>query len=170
MKVNELVYSMPHIIGTDARVLILGSMPGRESLAKQQYYANPRNQFWKIMYALFDEKYEQPPYEEKVGFIKMHRIALWDSIHYCVRKGSLDSAIKDEEPNDIACLLNHNPEIRAIVFNGSKSFAVFKKYFKSVISPTVELLKMPSTSPTPSRYPKSLDEKIKDWSKIKSYL
>jgi TDG/mug DNA glycosylase family protein len=169
MKANELVYSMPHIIGADARVLILGSMPGRKSLTKQQYYANPRNQFWKIMYALFDEKYEQPSYEERVAFIKMHRIALWDSIHYCVRKGSLDSAIKDEEPNNIANLLTRNPEIRAIVFNGSKSFSVFKKYFKS-IPPTIELLKMPSTSPTPSRYPKSLDEKIKDWSQVKKFL
>lgn len=172
MKANELVYSMPHIIGKDARVLILGSMPGRESLAKQQYYANPRNQFWTIMYALFDENYDydQTPYEEKVNFIKMHRLALWDSIHYCVRKGSLDSAIKNEEPNDVTGLLDANPEIRAIVFNGSKSFAVFKKFFKSVIPPTIELLKMPSTSPTPSRYPKSLDEKIEDWSKIRNYL
>ncbi|SFG27930.1 DNA-deoxyinosine glycosylase [Sporolactobacillus nakayamae] len=170
MKANECVYSMPYIVGEDARVLILGSMPGRESLAKQQYYANPRNQFWMIMYALFDKGYDQPSYEEKVGFIKRHRIALWDSIHYCVRKGSLDSAIKDEEPNDVAGLLNHNPEIKAIVFNGSKSFAVFKKFFKSVIPTTIDLLKMPSTSPTPSRYPKTLDEKINDWSKIKNYL
>ncbi|MET1248462.1 DNA-deoxyinosine glycosylase [Sporolactobacillus sp. STCC-11] len=170
MEANERIYSMPHIIGEDARVLILGSMPGRESLAKQQYYANPRNQFWMIMYALFDKEYDQPSYEEKVDFIKIHRIALWDSIHYCVRKGSLDSAIKDEKPNDVAGLLNANPGIRVIAFNGSKSFAVFKKYFKLVIPPTIELLKMPSTSPTPSRYPKSVDEKINDWSQIKKFL
>ncbi|MCO7127155.1 DNA-deoxyinosine glycosylase [Sporolactobacillus shoreicorticis] len=170
MNTNEPIYSMPKMIGKDAHVLILGSMPGAQSLAKQQYYANSRNQFWRIMYALFNEEYSNPSYAEKTEFVKKHQIALWDSIHYCKRRGSLDSAIKDEEPNDIPSLLREHPDIRVIAFNGSKSFAVFKKHFKSGIPSRIDLIKMPSTSPTPSRYPKTMDEKIEDWSKIKNYL
>lgn len=170
MKSNELTYSMPKIIGPNARVLILGSMPGRVSLAQQQYYANPRNQFWTILYALFGEKYGSVSYAEKIDFVIRHHIALWDSIYYCERKGSLDSAIKDEEPNNILGLLHANPGIRAIAFNGSKSFAVFKKHFKLTVPPDVALIKLPSTSPTPSRYPKSVEEKIKEWAIIKNYI
>lgn len=170
MNTNEPIYSMPKIIGKDAHVLILGSMPGAQSLTKQQYYANPRNRFWRIMYALFNQEYVNPSYAEKTNFVKKHQIALWDSIHYCKRQGSLDSAIKDEEPNNIPGLLRAYPDIRAIAFNGSKSFAVFKKHFKALIPNSIDLMKMPSTSPTPSRYPKTLNEKIEEWSKIKKYL
>ncbi|MCO7175169.1 DNA-deoxyinosine glycosylase [Sporolactobacillus kofuensis] len=170
MDINKQIYSMPEIVGNDAHILVLGSMPGGVSLAQQQYYANPRNQFWMIVYALIGKTYENPSYAEKIDVLKKHHIALWDSIHYCVRKGSLDSAIKDEEPNDILSLLSAHPGIQAIAFNGSKSFAVFKKHFKLTVPPDIALIKMPSTSPTPSRYPKTLEQKIEDWSKIKKYI
>ncbi|MCL1631427.1 DNA-deoxyinosine glycosylase [Sporolactobacillus sp. CPB3-1] len=166
---TEFIFSMPKVIGSNARVLILGSMPGQESLAKQQYYANPRNQFWRIIYALFDQPTD-PAYDQKIEFLKKHRIALWDSVHCCTRKGSLDSAIRDERANDIPGLLAAYPSIRAIAFNGSKAFAVFQRYFKSSVPPNVALIKMPSTSPTPSRYPKTQAEKIQEWSQMKRYL
>lgn len=165
-------YSMEPIIGPGAHVLILGSMPGHVSLMQQQYYANPRNQFWRILSALFGEKAEFNDYNEKCAFLVQHRIALWDSIYQCTRKGSLDSAIKDEEPNDILNLLNKHLDIRLVAFNGSKSLSVFKKHigFDILKIKDVSHVQLPSSSPTPSRYPKSLDDKIHDWQVIRNYL
>lgn len=99
-------------------------------------------------------------------------MALWDSIHQCRRKGSLDSAIREEEPNDIPGLLDTYPGIRLVAFNGSKSCDVFRKSFgfHQLEERGITHLRLPSTSPTPSRYPKTLAEKIDAWSVIKNYL
>lgn len=167
-----LHYSMRPVIGTDPRILILGSMPGAQSLKLQQYYANPRNQFWRILSALFSWKTALEDYVQKCDFLKANQVALWDSIHQCRRQGSLDSAIREEEPNDIPSLLSAHPGIRLVAFNGSKSCDVFRKNFgfRRLEEAGVAHLRLPSTSPTPSRYPKSLDEKIAAWSVIRDYL
>ena len=49
----------PPIAAPDARVLILGTMPSEASLQKQQYYGYGRNAFWPILYALWDEPFEE---------------------------------------------------------------------------------------------------------------
>src|SRR5690625_8040424 len=86
----EKLISFPPVLPETPRVLILGSMPGGMSLEKQEYYGNPRNHFWDILFELF----QQDPltdYEEKMQFLKQHQIALWDTIGTCYREGSLDS-------------------------------------------------------------------------------
>jgi TDG/mug DNA glycosylase family protein len=143
-----------------------------QSLKRQQYYAHPRNQFWRILSALFGGYAAFESYEQKCDFLKRNQVALWDSIHQCRRKGSLDSAIREEEPNDIPGLLDTYPGIRLVAFNGSKSCDVFRKSFgfHQLEERGITHLRLPSTSPTPSRYPKTLAEKIDAWSVIKNYL
>lgn len=169
---NDLHFSMEPVIDVEAHVLILGSMPGAQSLRMQQYYAHPRNQFWPIIAALFGHEGPFSNYREKCDFLMQNQLGLWDSIHQCVRKGSLDSAIRDEEPNNIPGLLRGHPGIRLVGFNGSKSFEVFKKHFGFDLLkvPGIDYVRLPSTSPTPSRRPKSLEEKIRDWSVIRDYI
>lgn len=113
------------IIDEQSRILILGSMPGVESLRLQQYYANPRNQFWKILYELFDTQASQV-YEEKVSFIKSKKIAVWDVIGY--REGSLDSNIREEKVNDLSALFKAYPDIKTVMFNGGKAYQTYKKW------------------------------------------
>ena len=111
-------------IDKDCRALILGSMPGVKSLEAQQYYAHPQNRFWPMMAHLLGEELPSA-YEEKLAMLLRHHIALWDSIGSCEREGSLDSAIRDEQGNDFAALLQEYPGIRAIYFNGGKSAQAF---------------------------------------------
>ncbi|MBP3038739.1 DNA-deoxyinosine glycosylase [Bacillaceae bacterium Marseille-Q3522] len=159
------IYSLDPVSESNARVLILGSIPGRESLAKQQYYAHPRNQFWKIIFAIFQEN-DVKDYQERLSFLKKNGIALWDVIHSCEREGSLDSSIKKEEPNDIAGFLSLHPHIRLIACNGGKAFQTFQKYIDHSALKDVKIIRLPSTSPVPGKYIKTLEEKIVGWQQI----
>src|SRR3990172_6260586 len=116
------VQSFAPIETADARILILGSMPGEASLRANQYYAHPRNLFWRIMGELlgFDPA---SPYSQKVQALKSARIALWDVLHSCRREGSLDSGIDDGSlaPNDLAAFFLDHPGITRVFFNGAKA-------------------------------------------------
>lgn len=169
MDSEHKVFSLNPIIDTRSQVLILGSMPGKESLAKNQYYANPRNQFWEIVFSILE--LEIPPdYRGKVAVLKEHKIALWDVIHECERTGSLDSSIEQEEPNNFQGLFEFYPNIQFVGFNGSKVFNVFRRQIGLGILSGIEIGRFPSTSPTPGKNVKSYGEKIKDWGIIKKYL
>lgn len=164
-KINSFLPVLPQV----PKVLILGSMPSVQSLEKQQYYGNPRNHFWPIMFELF----KQPPlesYDDKITFIKQKGIALWDTIGSGEREGSLDANIKHEQPNDIVGLLKKNPTIGVIACNGTKSYQTFKTYIQRHDRLNVDVLKLPSTSPIPGRYNKTFPEKVEAWKKIKAYL
>ncbi|MBO4633332.1 MAG: DNA-deoxyinosine glycosylase [Lentisphaeria bacterium] len=157
--------SFAPVAGTDARVLILGSMPGGESLRKQQYYAHPRNIFWRIMGTLFDFPSELP-YEKRLDHLKLRHVALWDALAGCKRAGSLDSNIRDPEPNDIAGLLRHCPSIRVIFCNGGASYRFLKKYHAGLFSrPELEIIQLPSTSPAAALY--SFEEKLSRWTAVR---
>lgn len=117
------------LIGKNARILILGSLPGDESLRKQEYYGNPRNMFWNVIGNILDEKVPIL-YPEKVKYLKRHGIALWDTLHAAEREGCLDANIRNEEFNDIAKLVSENSSIEVIVTNGSKTKKSFRKYLR----------------------------------------
>lgn len=139
-------------------------MPGVASLDAQEYYAHPRNAFWKIMTTL--KGVECPSdYDEKKQLIRDMNIALWDVCHTCVRPGSLDSAIRYEEPNAIAELLKENPSIRTIIFNGQPAQKLFHKHLRTISK--VEFVTMPSTSPTNTI---SYEKKLESWRLILKYL
>ncbi|WP_099157422.1 DNA-deoxyinosine glycosylase [Virgibacillus ndiopensis] len=163
------ITSLAPVLPENPIVLILGSMPSVRSLEKQEYYGNPRNHFWDILFTVFNQAPVEN-YDEKLAFIKRHRLALWDTIGSCYREGSLDSAIKNEEVNDIEGLLGRFPNIRLIACNGTKSFQTFNKKFDVNKLSGVEVVKMPSTSPIPGRYTKTFDEKVEDWKRILEYV
>ncbi len=165
----KLKIGFPPIAEETAKVLILGTIPGEESLRKNEYYANPKNSFWKIMASLFGFD-SLAQYEERTRILLENRIALWDVIKSCERKGSLDSSINNETivENDFASFLTICPNIRNIIFNGAKAE---KEYFKRVLPKLSEIkfeikyYRLPSTSPAMAQL--SFNAKILEWSKIK---
>ncbi|MCC5910767.1 MAG: DNA-deoxyinosine glycosylase, partial [Clostridiaceae bacterium] len=161
------IQSLEPIIDKTAKVLILGSMPSVQSLRIMEYYGNPRNHFWTIMYSIFNLQAETD-YARKIDFVKSKNIALWDVIHTCERQGSLDANIRNEAPNNLELLLNKYTNIEAVFFNGTKAEKTFTRYF-DLNSFNVEFHRLPSTSPIPGKNIKSLEEKIKSWSIIKNY-
>ncbi|WP_245330926.1 DNA-deoxyinosine glycosylase [Acetoanaerobium pronyense] len=165
---KELISFEP-IVDKNSKILILGSMPGKMSLNKVEYYGNPRNHFWKIIFDLFDADFEHH-YDKKIEFIKNKGIALWDVIEKCEREGSLDVNIKNEKSNDITSLLEKNPNIKAIAFNGGKAFDSFRKSIGFNKFPNLDYIKLPSTSPIPGKNIRTYEEKLKVWEVIKKYL
>jgi len=136
-------------------------MPSVQSLAANQYYGNPRNAFWKIIFTLFNTPFSAD-YEQRKNVLLENRIALWDVLEACVRPGSLDSAIEQEVPNDFNSFLKAHPNIKHIYFNGQKAAAYFKKYIK--LENDYQLTTLPSTSPANAG--KSFEAKLKEWSII----
>jgi hypoxanthine-DNA glycosylase len=131
----------------DARILILGSMPGQASLAAGQYYAHPRNAFWPIMATLlgFDPAL---PYPERATKLTAAGIALWDVLHACSRPGSLDSAIDhaSAEANDFTAFFATHPQIGHIFFNGTAAAMLFRRHCPEQTR-TLHVARLPSTSP-----------------------
>ncbi len=139
-----ILNSFPSISNNEAKVLILGTMPGIQSLKLNQYYGHNRNAFWKIVFTLFDEPFSQD-YDIRKEVVLKNNIAVWDVLKVCVRKGSLDSAIEQEVPNDFNAFLAAHPNIEHIFFNGQKAAHYFKKYV--TVSAKYTLHTLPSTSP-----------------------
>ncbi len=157
---REKIEAFPPILEKDSRILILGSMPGIKSLGKQQYYGNPRNQFWKLLANTFGEE-EPEGYDAKIQMIKRHHLGLWDVIKHCRRKGSLDIDIKEEAINDLKDLLHNHGSIERVLFNGGKAFELFKKHL-GFDGFNQEFIKLPSSSPANTA---SFDLKLKEWKK-----
>ena len=160
---------LPPVVDEQTKVLIVGSMPGVQSLEKQQYYGNPRNHFWGIIGELTGTIVPEQ-YEERLALVKKHGIGLWDVIQACERVGSLDSNIKNEIPNDFVALFEQYPQIEAVVFNGTKAHDVFKKKLGFELLTGRDYYKMPSTSPVPGRNIKTFAEKVEIWRKLENYI
>ena len=124
------------LVGENPRILILGSLPGDESIRLQQYYANPKNLFWQIMEGIFEEPVSTT-YPERCAFLAKHHIALWDILSSADREGSVDAHIKNPLPNDIIGFLNEHPSIQVIAMNGGKA----KKDFIKMARPHYEFFK-----------------------------
>jgi len=146
-----------------SKILILGSIPGKESLRQHQYYAYPQNQFWKIVYSLFNTPVDDN-YDDKILFLKKNNIALWDVIKSCYREGSLDSNIKMEQANDFESLFKNYPNIEYVFFNGLKAYNVFKKKVGFNFG-NIKFQRLESTSPANT---KKFEYKLDNWSIIKS--
>lgn len=160
---SEKIKSFPFSADCRARILILGSMPGAESLRQQQYYAHPRNLFWEFMNELFGAGRELP-YEERLSVLRDNGVALWDVAHTCRREGSLDANMTEVEANDFQSLFALAPNIHSIFFNGQKAAKLFKKLVFPNLDKKTALVSLPSTSPANASISKT--EKIKAWNQI----
>ncbi|MBN2808337.1 MAG: DNA-deoxyinosine glycosylase [Deltaproteobacteria bacterium] len=147
----KFIRGLPLIEAPVTRLLILGSMPGQESLLRQQYYAHPRNTFWFIIGELLgiDSTIE---YQERLQIIREKHISLWDVIENCIRPGSLDGNIvnSSEKANNIKYFYRRHPELEAIAFNGRKARQSFTTHFlrrDPQLWQKLILLDLPSTSP-----------------------
>ena len=151
------IHSFAPIARSDARVLVLGSVPGVKSLEAMEYYAHPRNVFWEIMGSLCGAT-RGLPYAQRLERLQDAGIAVWDVLHSAEREGSLDSAIRHAIPNDLAGLLNDCSEIEVIALNGSYAAATFKRYAQPA---NLRVVTLPSTSPANARV--SIPQKIEVW-------
>lgn len=143
----EELQGLPPVESPGARLLILGSMPGRMSLRTRRYYAHPQNLFWAFMGELAGAS-PALPYETRIERLRAARVALWDVIGRCCREGSLDSAIRGEVANDFAGFFAQHRALRSILFNGAKAEETFRRQVPPGDVPAgVALRRLPSTSP-----------------------
>ena len=147
----------------DARVLVLGSVPGVVSIEQQRYYAHGRNAFWPLMERLLGDG-SPLDYPARLDLLMDSGIALWDVLASAMREGSLDSAIiaGSEVPNDIVGVLDSHPNITHIFFNGAKAAVSFRRHFSERIIPgRVQLVQLPSTSPANAAM--NFEAKLQAW-------
>lgn len=161
------IESFEPVTDRNSRVLLLGTMPGEESLRQQQYYAHPRNHFWKLLYDVFNEPF-QTGYPERIQFLKEKGIALWDVFKSCIREGSLDSNIHSEELNDIPGLFKQYPAIRYVLCNGGTAWEQFRRRMLPHIGRPVYFLRLPSTSPANASIPYAI--KRSQWMQVRYTL
>jgi len=157
--------SFPPIADERARVLVLGTLPGEESLRRGEYYAHPRNLFWPIVFALFDTSLAAD-YSGRLAFVAAQRIALWDVCEIGEREASADATIRRERPNAIDGLLDTHPLIRAVAFNGSGARRLYDRHFARRAG--LAYLALPSTSPAHARL--DFAAKLARWTALREAL
>jgi double-stranded uracil-DNA glycosylase len=162
------IYSFPPVADASAERLILGSMPGKVSLSAQQYYAHPRNLFWRFMSSVMGVP-ESLTYQQRCSALVERQIALWDVLKTCIRSSSLDADIDESSivPNDFETFLCAHPNIRYIYFNGAKAEASYLRYVQPLLPAhlaAIEKRRLPSTSPANAAMP--LAVKLEQWQAI----
>jgi double-stranded uracil-DNA glycosylase len=165
------IEGFPAVANADARVLILGSMPGIASLTQQQYYGHPHNLFWPILGELVGA-HPHLPYAERMAQLTRHHIALWDVMHQCFRPGSLDSAIDEDSivANDFSGFFASHTQISHVFFNGQKAAQAFKRHvikaekLNAEAVASLTLTTLPSTSPANASIPQKI--KLQQWKNI----
>ena len=162
---DELKRSFPPVADARTRVLVLGSLPGEESLARSQYYANPRNHFWRLIGAVTGIDLAALPYEQRLEALLGAGVGLWDTVGSATRRGSLDGAIRLDRANDLAALAASLSGLRAVGFNGGKSASLGMPRLEGRTD--LALLPLPSSSPA---YTRPFEEKLVEWMRLAPYL
>jgi double-stranded uracil-DNA glycosylase len=162
---DELKRSFPPVVDRRTRLLVLGSLPGEVSLARRQYYAHPRNHFWRLIGAVTGADLVSLPYEARLEALLAAGIGLWDTVGAATRRGSLDAAIRDHSANDLAALAQALPELRAVAFNGGKSAALGRPRLAE--RPDLALIPLPSSSPA---YTMKFEAKLAAWRRLAPFL
>ena len=150
-------------IPPSARLLLLGSFPGEESLKHSQYYAHARNQFWRLLGDVLDEPLPALPYSQRLTRIAHHHVGVWDIIVGCERKGSLDGDIRNAEFSQFEWLARHAPKLRVVALNGQKAGSARRR----IEALGYEVLLLPSSSPA---YTLSYAKKLEAWQALRDHV
>ena len=153
------------IAASDARLFVLGSLPGDASLAAQRYYAHPTNQFWRLLGGAIGEDLHGLDYDRRLDRLRARRIGLWDVIASAQRLGSLDQAIRGAGHNPIERLKDDFPALQAIAFNGATAAATGRRLLGSAAG--VELIDLPSSSAANTR---PFIEKAAAWAALARFV
>ncbi|MEP6588619.1 MAG: DNA-deoxyinosine glycosylase [Polaromonas sp.] len=151
------------LVSSNTQLLILGSFPGAASLAAQQYYRHPQNQFWKILQAIWPScelATGADSYKIRSEWLLSRRLGLWDVYAACEREGSLDSNIRKPVLNDFAQLRRLCPQLQAIAHNGGESF----KHARHTRLLGLPVYRLPSTSPANASW--SFERKLAAWREV----
>ena len=160
---KNLIKAFPPILGSNPHTLILGTMPGGKSLKANQYYAHPQNQFWKLMGDIYGAGLLLP-YDKRVKVLKDKGVAVWDVVQTCTRKGSLDSDIKNEIPNDFEEFFNTHPSIKLVVFDSLTAEKIYNRRVLLTLTKKLRYMRVPSPSPANARM--SYAVKLSLWSEV----
>lgn len=153
----DLLHGLPPVIDHRTRLLVLGSFPSVASLAAGQYYAHPRNHFWPLLSALWGLDLRSMAYPQRLHEALQRGLGLWDVYAHCRREGSLDSAIRDAEFNDLAGLKAQAPQLAAVAHNGAESARAMR--FTATLG--VRVWRLPSTSPANASW--GFERKLAAW-------
>lgn len=159
--------SFPPVVDTNTRVLILGSLPGEASLAATQYYAHPRNAFWRLLETVLDTPLVVLPYQDRLATLRSRGVGLWDVVAEAERRGSLDAAIFNPAANDLLALVETLPALRAVAFNGGTSAKLGSRLLAPVAE-RIELIALPSSSPAHAA--RSFAQKAEAWGVLRDWL
>jgi len=161
---SELTCGLPAVVRDDSVVLILGTIPSRASIKMNEYYGNPGNQFWKLIFKVFGME-PNAEYEDRIAFLQEKRIALWDVLITCEREGSSDSNIQHPRANEFDDFLHHHKTITHIFFNGKRSEELFNRLvtLDSGIESYIVKERLPSSS---SANPTKFEQKLERWRRI----
>ena len=153
------------IVDARTRLLVLGSLPGEESLAQSRYYAHPRNQFWRLMGDVIGVGLEALDYDARLAALLTARVGLWDVVESATRHGSLDANIRSHRANRLADLTASLPCLCAVAFNGATAAALGRRQLADVAG--LALIALPSSSPA---YTLSLAEKRERWRALRAFI
>ena len=152
---------MAPVGSSDARLLILGSLPGEASLKAQRYYAHPQNQFWRLLGAAIGVDLAAMEYDDRLTSLVARGIALWDVVGEARREGSLDGAIRGATPNRLADYIATHPKLRAVAFNGQTAGRLGRLALADAAK--LQLIDLPSSSPA---YTLPFAWKVERWSEL----
>jgi hypoxanthine-DNA glycosylase len=158
--VSPILAGLAPVIDPGIRILILGSFPGAASLAAGQYYAHPRNQFWRLVSNMVGEDLVALPYADRLPRLLAQRVGVWDVLAACEREGSLDTAIRKGAANDFERLRVLCPVLKTVGFNGQAS-GKFAPQFAAAGYRTVVL---PSSSPAHAAM--TFEDKLQLWREL----
>jgi hypoxanthine-DNA glycosylase len=154
---------LPPIVSDHTCLLLLGSFPGAASLARQQYYAHPQNQFWSILQGLWPARPLEAgadSYAARSRWLLDRGLGLWDVYASCEREGSLDTAIRHAQVNDFVGLARRCPQLKAIAHNGGESF----RHARCTAALGLPVYKLPSSSPANASW--NFERKLAAWREV----
>ena len=159
-------HCFPPVTRPDTKLLVLGSLPGAVSLARQRYYAHPQNLFWRLIGAVIERDLVSLDYDARLAALLDAGIGLWDTVASATRKGSLDADIRLHAASDLAALVRDLPDLRAIAFNGGTSARIGRRQLGPDTG--LALIDLPASSPAYASL--TFEKKREAWLGLRTWL